>query len=122
MSRLHSELGSGIVVQVAPTQLDRFFADAAHRAAVGRAIPDGSVVRFEISGPGGGVWCMGRRGAQVYLLGAPHPPPDCLLRCSASDFKALLTGALDAREGFMDGRLHVAGDVGIVLRLHKAFR
>ncbi|MEZ4319699.1 MAG: SCP2 sterol-binding domain-containing protein [Myxococcota bacterium] len=109
-------------MQAAPSKLDRFFADAAHRAAVGRAIPDGSVIRFELSGPGGGVWCLGRRGQRVHLLGHPHPRADCLLKCSVGDFTALITGRLNPRDGFMGGQLEVTGDVGIVLGLHRALR
>ncbi|MCB9676852.1 MAG: SCP2 sterol-binding domain-containing protein [Alphaproteobacteria bacterium] len=79
------------------------------------------MIRFELEGPGGGVWCLKRRGTRVHLV--DHPTnPDCLLRCSTADFHALLTGSLDATEGFMSGRLEVAGDVGIVLGLHEALR
>jgi len=32
---------------------------------------------------------------------------------------ALVTGRLDPRKGFMEGRLEVEGDVGLVLNLHR---
>jgi putative sterol carrier protein len=112
----------GSRVQAANPQFDRFFEDATHRAAVGSAIPDGSIVRFHLTGEGGGTWSLTRRQNRVVLLGRPHPPADCLVRCTAADFDALIRGALDPRQGFMSGRLQVTGDVGIVLGLHRAVR
>ena len=111
----------GSRVPAANHQFERFFEDAAHRAAVGSAIPDGSIVRFHLTGPGGGLWSLMRKHHRIVLL-EHHPSPDCLVRCTAPDFHALITGALDPRQGFLSGRLEVAGDVGIVLGLHRAVR
>lgn len=109
-------------MQAADSDFDRFFADAAGRESVGTALPDGSIVRFELVGPGGGVWTLVRQGTRVEFAQAPHPAPDCQLTCTPDDFRALLDGALDPREGYLSGRLKLAGDVGIVLGLRRAIR
>lgn len=109
-------------MQAADSELDRFFADAAGRATVGTALPDGSIVRFELHGDGGGSWTLVRQGARVEFAEPPHPAPDCHLRCSADDFRLLIDGTLDPREGYLSGRLVLQGDVGIVLDLRRAMR
>ena len=45
---------------------------------------------------------------------------DCHLRCTVPDFQALVAGKLEGREAFMDGRLRIRGDVGLILRLLEA--
>lgn len=105
--------------------LDEFFA-AVPEADPSWSLPDGVSVTFDLRGEGGGCWTISRdRGAlAIHRTGRPGSPdsgaPDCRLRCSVSDFRALLRGELDARQGFLDGRLEVEGDVGLVLRLARA--
>lgn len=104
---------------VDPSQgLDRFFADATGRASVGAALPDGAIVRFVIHGEG--TWTLIRQGARVEIVEPPHPSPDCHLACASADFRALVDGSLDPREGYLAGRLELTGDVGIVLGLRRA--
>lgn len=86
------------------------------------AIPPGAVITFELSGDGGGTWTVTRKQGTVEVVRAAVDPVDCKLQCSVADFDRLLHGALDARGAFMDGRLLVEGDVGLVQRLNKAFR
>ena len=112
----------GCTVPLGKIDLETFFTDAVMRSAVGRAIPDGSVVHFEIAGDGGGVWTLKRIGTRVDLIRDFRGHADSWLKCSAEDFCGLLDGQLDPREGYMKGRLRVTGDVGIVLDLQRAVR
>lgn len=84
------------------------------------ALPEGVCVTFALSGDDGGTWTVERTngGAGRVLARAPARP-DCRLACSVPDFQALLEGTLDPREGFLEGRFDVEGDVGLVLLLHR---
>lgn len=92
------------------------------RALVASALPEGVSIGFDIRGEGGGSWTLVGHGADVDVHTGLLDPVDCLLRCEVADFHAVLGGKLDARRAFLDGRLRVEGDVGLVQRLNKAFR
>ncbi len=83
------------------------------------ALPDGVSITFALSGDEGGTWTVERADGKARVLAQDMERPDCRLSCTAPDFQALLSGDLDPRAGFMDGRLDVEGDVGLVLRLHR---
>lgn len=44
---------------------------------------------------------------------------DCTISISIEDLTALLNGELDPATGFMTGRLRVAGDMGVAMRLQS---
>lgn len=101
-----------------------FFETAAERmqAVLSPALPNGVIVAFELSGKGGGRWTLSKHDDLVQVVPRESAVFDCRLSCSAADFDALLAGTFDTRQGFLDGRLVVEGDVGLVRRLSKAFR
>lgn len=47
--------------------------------------------------------------------------PDCTLTISDSDFVDLATGKLDGNQAFSSGRLNVAGNMMLALRLQSLF-
>jgi hypothetical protein len=106
---------------MAHTGLEEFFA-AVPEAATPWTLPDGVRVRFELRGEGGGSWTVSRLDGEWEIQRSADGFPDCLLRCSVPDFRALLRGELDPRQGFLEGRLEVEGDVGLVLRLKRSVR
>lgn len=103
----------------ARTPLDEFFA-AVPEADVIDALPDGARVTFDLTGDGGGEWTVSRNGGSTAIERSNHGRPvDCRLRCSVADFRALVRGDLEPRQGFLERRFQVEGDVGLVLRLQR---
>jgi putative sterol carrier protein len=98
--------------------LDEFFA-AVPEAEVLHALPDGVSVSFDLRGDGGGTWTVSRDAGRTEIRRKLAPRPDCHVRCTVADFRALVRGELDPRRGFLEGRLAVEGDVGLVLRLQR---
>jgi len=96
------------------------FADVAAGLGPRVDLPEGVAVRFDLRGDGGGIFTIRREGDVLGLVSDDAARPDCRLRCSVDDFLALLEGRLDSRQGFLEGRLDVEGDVGLVLRLERA--
>jgi hypothetical protein len=117
--RKSSLLGCGDPVLSPAADLEVFFHSVPSGSLLARALPDGVAVTFEIRGQGGGTWTVSREGDGGEVRPGKVPRPDCRLSCSADDFRALLHGSLDPRGAFLDGRLEVQGDVGLVLRLHR---
>ncbi len=103
----------------APFDLEHFFAQVPGGSTLTHALPEGVSVTFVLSGSDGGTWTVGCDANGATVARTTAVAPDCSLRCSVEDFRALLGGALDPRRGFMEGRLDVVGDVGLVLRLHR---
>lgn len=81
-------------------------------------LPEGAVVAFHIEGPGGGAWQIDETPDAARLGPVDEAPKDCVIRCSANDFMAIVSGHLGAKEAFLSGRLQIVGDVGLALRLH----
>jgi putative sterol carrier protein len=102
----------------APSFASRFFEQVPTNVI--DALPSGVAVVFELSGPEGGRWTVERDDEGRGRIREVAPPrPDCRLKCSTDDFRSLLQGTLDPRDGFLEGRFEVEGDVGLVLALHR---
>lgn len=84
---------------------------------VARALPDQVTVGFEIDGPGGGRWQVSRGAQGTRVQPLASGPRDCTVRCSSAVFMGIVLGEIDARDAFLDGRLRLAGDIGLALRL-----
>lgn len=98
----------------------RFFSTAADslRSEIASALPDGALVAFEIDGT---AWTIHNDRGSIDVVADRLDPVDCLLACSTEDFHALVEGRLNARRAFLDGRVRIEGDVGLVQRLDEAF-
>lgn len=88
-------------------------------AHIQQRMPDGVIITFNISGPGGGAWQLNPSLLSIGPIdGAPK---DCEVFCSASDFMDILSGTLSPQVAFESGRLQIAGDVGLILKLRRMF-
>jgi putative sterol carrier protein len=101
--------------------LDQFFRSAAAGLSHREWIPDDASVAFVLDGAGGGSWFLRREGRSVRVVPELPDGADARLQCSVNDFEALIGGKLDGRDGFLDGRLRIEGDVGLILALQTAF-
>jgi putative sterol carrier protein len=86
------------------------------------ALPPDVVIAFHIGGDAGGSWQLSRVVGEVGVGQVRAGPKDCEIHCSAPDFMALIGGGLNAREAFMQGRIRVEGDIGLVIRLGRALQ
>ncbi len=101
-------------------ELDSFFFSSLRGKGVYDALPDGVRIIFKLSGAGGGTWTVSRdRYGDVEVLRAAAARPDCTLSCSTEDFVALIHGKLNVRKAFLNERIAVVGDVGLIWRLQK---
>lgn len=87
---------------------------AGMRDRVGEDSGLGATVKFDFGDDG-----------VIYLDGASTPntvtnedkDADCTISISLEDFQSMINGELDATTAFMMGKLKVAGDMGIAMKL-----
>ena len=86
---------------------------------MGTATLTGTVQVDVTGGPEGdaAVYATFDTGRLVAAGSGPTPGPDASLTLTAPDAAEVLVGALDPSVAFMQGRMKVAGDMGLVLDL-----
>lgn len=86
--------------------------------APGVAMSEDIAVEFVLDGPGGGAWLVLTDDAGRARVEAPRQGPrDCRVHISVDDFRAILAGRLDPVRAFVQERVRVEGDVGLLLQL-----
>ena len=103
--------------------LDVVFLGTAGSMPTARRAPSATLVRrggerllFDC-GDEGAVFIDGR--AQPHVIHNERAQADCTVTIARADLVALMTGELDPVMGFMTGRLRVAGDMGVALKLQR---
>lgn len=84
------------------------------RSQVGGKSGLGATVKFDLGGDG-----------VVFIDGASTPgsvsnenqDADCTVTCSLDTLESLVAGDLDPTAAFMQGKLKIAGDMGVAMRL-----
>ena len=72
--------------------------------------------KFVLEGPGGGTWVVDltKPGGKVT---AGDAPAGCTITMATVDFLEMMNGKLNAQMAFLAGKLRVAGDMGLALKL-----
>jgi len=91
-------------------------------ASPGSAAEINGTYKFVIEGEGGGTWvfkCADPVG--VSEVTGQTAEADCTLTLKASDFVDIAERKLNPQVAFLSGKLQVAGDPSLALKLHKIF-
>jgi len=80
-----------------------------------------AVYQFDLSGDGGGKWQVTIGNDQCEVKEGAHPSPNITISMTASDYLDMLAGKLNGQMAFMTGKLRIAGDMGLALRLQSLF-
>ena len=76
-----------------------------------------AIYEFNITGDNGGIWSLDLTDGKKDISEGSTGKATCTITISDSDFSDLIDGSLNAQMAFMTGKLKVAGDMGLALKL-----
>ena len=78
-----------------------------------------AVFQFNITGDNGGEWYADTAGAVPVIGAGKHEKPGVTITCASQDFVDIKSGKLNGQMAFMTGKLKIAGDMGLAMKLQK---
>jgi putative sterol carrier protein len=75
-----------------------------------------AVYQFQV---GEGTYCVTMKEGKASVASASAPDPNCTVTMAENDFLEMLAGKLNSQMAFMTGKLKVAGDMGLALKLES---
>ncbi len=77
--------------------------------------------QFDLSGDGGGQWHAVIANEQCEVKPGKATSPNITISMTAQDYLDMVNGKLNGQMAFMTGKLKIAGDMGLALRLQSLF-
>ncbi len=81
-----------------------------------------AVIQFHFTGAEAGDWYAEIKDGKVTVQQGVHPSPRMTLTADSSDYIKIFTGELDGMRAFMEGKLKLAGDLNLAMKLTQMFR
>lgn len=83
----------------------------------GRAQKINAIYQFNVSGDEGGTWTLDFTKDSDWVSEGASDDAQCTVNVKDSDFIDLFTGKLSGPQAFMMGKLKIAGDMGLAMKL-----
>ena len=81
-----------------------------------------AIYQFDLSGDGGGKWHVIINNDSCQVKEGPAASPSITISMTAQDYLDMLSGKLNGQMAFMTGKLRIAGDMGLALRMQTLFQ
>lgn len=81
-----------------------------------------SVIQFNLTGDGGGEWNVAIADGSCQVNEGTHASPNMTMTMTASDYVDMITGKLNGQMAFMSGKLKIAGDMGLAMKMQSLFK
>jgi putative sterol carrier protein len=81
-----------------------------------------SVIQFNLSGDGGGTWHVTIKDGACSVTEGAHASPNMTMTMAASDYVDMISGKLNGQMAFMSGKLKIAGDMGLAMKMQSLFK
>jgi putative sterol carrier protein len=80
-----------------------------------------AVFQFDLSGDGGGKWNVTVKNETCDVKEGAHASPNVTISMAAQDYLDMTTGKANPQMLFMSGKLRIAGDLGLAMRMQSVF-
>ena len=81
-----------------------------------------AVIQFKFTGAEAGEWNATIKDGSVEVSRGMHPSPKMTLTADSSDYVKIFTGELDGMQAFMQGKIKLAGDLNLAMKLMQMFK
>jgi putative sterol carrier protein len=81
-----------------------------------------AVIQFKFTGAEAGDWYAVIKEGKVTVEKGEHPSPKMTLTADSSDYVKIFTGELDGMQAFMQGKIKLAGDLNLAMKLTQMFK
>lgn len=81
-----------------------------------------AVIQYHLTGDEGGDWIITIKDGKCTVAEGNAENPTMTLTADAQDFKDVLTGKADGMQYFMQGKLKLAGDLNLAMKLTTFFK
>ena len=104
-----------------PTSCKQVFSDMPGHLNKEAAKGLNATYQFDLSGDGGGKWNVQIANEQCLVQEGAHASPNVTIAMAAQDYLDMVAGKLNGQMAFMTGKLKIAGDFGLALKLQGLF-
>jgi putative sterol carrier protein len=81
-----------------------------------------AVIQFNLGGDGGGQYHTIIKDGACSVQSGTHASPNMTLTMAATDYVDMIMGKLNGQMAFMSGKLKIAGDMGLAMKLQTLFK
>lgn len=81
-----------------------------------------SVIQFNLTGEGGGNYYVEIKDGTCNVTEGSHASPNMTMTMSAQDYVDMISGKLNGQMAFMSGKLKIAGDMGLAMKMQTLFK
>jgi putative sterol carrier protein len=80
-----------------------------------------AVYQFDLTGVGGGKYNLAIDDGKLAVGDGAHASPNITITMAASDYLDMVNGKLNPQMAFMSGKLKIAGDMGLAMKMAQLF-
>lgn len=81
-----------------------------------------SVIQFNLTGDGGGNYHIVIKDGACTVSEGSHASPNMTMTIAAQDYVDMISGKLNGQMAFMSGKLKIAGDMGLAMKMQSLFK
>lgn len=81
-----------------------------------------AVYQFDLTGDGGGKWNVTIKNENCEVKEGAHPSPNITITMAGQDYLDMVSGKANGQMLFMSGKLRIAGDLGLAMRMQSLFQ
>jgi len=81
-----------------------------------------AAIQFKFTGAEAGDWYAEIKDGKCSTAQGVHPSPKMTLTADSADYVKIFTGEIDGMAAFMQGKIKLAGDLNLAMKLTQMFK